>query len=97
MNKTICEFLTSKGFIKKNQDTMIYELAKNSGIVISSFEDCEDSQKEKYEFILNYLSEFSGDPQLIFCGLSEEVLKDKFDILYQLSYNLFSFLKDKNL
>lgn len=76
---------------------MIYEFASNSGIIVSSFEDFEDSKKEKYEFILNFLSENSGDPQLIFCGLSEQTLKDKFDVLYQLSYNLFEFLKEHKL
>lgn len=76
---------------------MIYEFASNSGIIVSSFEDFEDSAKEKYEFTLNYLSEISGDPQLIFCGLSEQALKDKFDVLYQLSYNLYDFLKGHKL
>lgn len=91
MKQLTCNFLEQKG-MKKNNDTMIYEFAKNSGIIVSCYEDWENSSEEKYEFTMNFLSEKSGDPQLIFCGLTQQVLFNRFDILYQLSYNLYSFL-----
>ena len=90
MHKTVITFLESKGF-KPHKEKMIYEFNKNSGIVVSSFDSFED-EEEKYEFVLNFLSEKSGDPQLLFCGLTEKNLIEKFNLMYQLAYNLFQFL-----
>jgi len=90
MQKEMIKFLKSKGF-KAHEGKMIYELSKNSGIVISCYNGFEDDE-EKYELTLNFLSEETGDPQLLFCGLSDRKLMEKFDLMYQLCYNLHQFL-----
>lgn len=94
MDKKIKNFLTEKGFVKhpSEQDKLIYQFTSNSGIIVSCYESDED--EEKYEFTLNYLSCGAGNPELIFCALEAKDLISRFDLMYQLSYNLCDFLRN---
>jgi hypothetical protein len=96
MNKTLKKFLESKGFKKHpdEKDKFIYEFAINSGLIVAPYES--DDDEEKYEVTMNYLSNGAGNPELIFSALTEQDLYERYDVIYQLSYNIFDFFKTRN-
>ena len=89
-NKKVRKFLEKQGFVDHpvEKHKMILPFNNKGGLIVF---ECGNS----YEVILGYLSQ-DIEPELIFSGVTEKNLIDRFDSMKKISLDLFAKLLAEN-